>query len=60
MSDKNITKGHYSPIITDSTFTFDMKLKHKNVMERKEKIYIPLIEDLNKSLIFQMEICLVN
>ena len=52
MSDKNITKGDYSPIITDSTFTFDMKLKHKSVMERKEKIYIPLIEDLNKSFIF--------
>lgn len=52
MSDKNITKGAYSPIIRDSTFTFDMKLKHKSIMERKEKIYIPLIEDLNKSFIF--------
>lgn len=53
MADKNTTKGDYSPIITDSTFTFDMKLKHKSVVERKEKIYIPLIEDLNKSFIFQ-------
>lgn len=52
MSNKNTTKGDYSPIITDSTFTFDIKLKHKSVMERKEKIYIPLIEDLNKSFIF--------
>lgn len=52
MADKNITKGDNSPIITDSTFTFDMKLKYKSVMERKEKIYIPLIEDLNKSFTF--------
>lgn len=53
MADKNITKGDNSPIITDSTFTFDMKLKHKSVMERKEKIYIPLIEDINKSFTFR-------
>ncbi|HSQ89941.1 hypothetical protein [Romboutsia sp.] len=52
MSYRNSTKGDYSPIINDSTFTFDMKLKNKNVMERKEKIYIPLIEDLNNSFIF--------
>lgn len=52
MSRKNTTKGDYSPIINDSNFTFDMKLKNKNVMERKEKIYIPLIEDLNNSFIF--------
>lgn len=52
MAYKNITKGNYSPIITDSTFTLDLKLKHESVIERKEKIYIPLIEDLNKSFIF--------
>lgn len=52
MTNKNTTKGHFSPIITDSTFTLDMKLKYKSIMERKEKIYIPLIEDLNKSFVF--------
>lgn len=52
MTNKLITKGSHSPIITDSTFTFDMKLKHKNVMERKEKIYIPLIEELKISFVF--------
>ena len=52
MTNKNTTKGHFSPIITDSSFTLDMKLKYKSIMERKEKIYIPLIEDLNKSFVF--------
>lgn len=52
MADKIVTKGDRSPIINDSTFNFDMKLAHKSVMDRKEKIYIPLIEDLNNSFKF--------
>jgi hypothetical protein len=47
MADKLVTKGDASPIINDSIINFDINVKHKSVMERKQTIYIPLIEELN-------------
>ena len=52
MGDKCTTKGDNSNIINNSILNFDMQIKHKSVIERKNNIYIPLIEDLNDSFKF--------
>lgn len=48
MSDKIITKGDSSPIINESTVNIIMKAKYENVMERKNKIYIPIFKEMKE------------